>query len=70
MAQFIPVICRSDMGDGGWSIHAPGSTDDDIREGLAYPLLTGTATMRSGQWSRPNAADVRRAARIFTTQAA
>ena len=36
------VICRSDFGDGGWSLHAPGSSDEDIAEGRALPLITGT----------------------------
>lgn len=36
------VVCDSDLGDGGWSLHAPGSTDNDIAEGIALPLVTGT----------------------------
>jgi hypothetical protein len=52
------VLCRSDAGDGGWSLHAPGSTDEDIASGDAPPLLSGTAEWQ-GVWSRPNAADYR-----------
>lgn len=39
------VLTRSDAGDGGWSLHAPGTTDEQIAEGDVAPLLTGdTAT--------------------------
>lgn len=36
------VRCDSDMGDGGWSLHAPDSTDEDIAEGTAPALVSGT----------------------------
>jgi hypothetical protein len=36
------VLCQSDAGDGGWSLHAPDSTDADIAEGIALALATGT----------------------------
>ena len=35
------VLCRSDAGDGGWSLHAPGSTDEDIATGEAPSLTSG-----------------------------
>lgn len=35
------VLCRSDRGDGGWSLHAPGSTDDEIATGDAPYLVSG-----------------------------
>ncbi len=34
------VLCRSDRGDGGWSLHAPGSTDEEIANGDAPPLVS------------------------------
>jgi len=52
------ILCRSDMGDGGWSLHAPGSTDVEIAEGDALPLATGTSR-------RPTAADYADALRIL-----
>lgn len=56
------VLCRSDLGDGGWSLHAPGSTDQDIASGDAYPIATGTSRRnRAGNWTRPNARDYSRA---------
>jgi hypothetical protein len=36
------VLCQSDAGDGGWSLHAPGSTDEAIAEGIALALASGT----------------------------
>lgn len=53
------VLCRSDMGDGGWSLHAPGATDEQIAEGEALPLLDGPAEWDDavGDWDRPNDAD-------------
>jgi hypothetical protein len=36
------VLCLSDLGDGGWSLHAPDSTDADIAEGIAPALASGT----------------------------
>jgi hypothetical protein len=55
------VVCRSDHGDGGWSIHAPGATSEQIADGTAPPLLTGTARRASGLWNRPSARDFRKA---------
>lgn len=52
------VLCRSDHGDGGWSLHAPGSTDEDIASGDAPALLTGTARRGADSaWSRPSVRD-------------
>jgi hypothetical protein len=36
------VLCESDTGDGGWSLHAPGSTDEQIASGDAPYLASGT----------------------------
>ena len=51
------VLCRSDRGDGGWSLHAPGSTDEDIASGDAPPLICGTSLMVGQRWQRPDADD-------------
>lgn len=53
------VLCRSDQGDGGWSLHAPGSTDEDIATGDAPALVDGTAKWddEADDWSRPDEAD-------------
>jgi hypothetical protein len=52
------VLCRSDMGDGGWSLHAPGSTDEQIASGDAPPLVSGDSEKDDdGKWVRPNADD-------------
>ena len=52
------LLVRSDAGDGGWSIHAPGTTLDGIREGEGL-LLSGTATWDAERdaWSAPTPAD-------------
>ena len=49
------ILVRSDLGDGGWSLHAPGTTDEQIAEGHGI-LLSGTANWDTG-WDRPNEAD-------------
>jgi hypothetical protein len=53
------VLCRSDNGDGGWSLHAPGSTDEQIACGDAPYLASGPAEIdeQTGEWNRPNAED-------------
>jgi hypothetical protein len=51
------VEVRSDEGDGGWSLHAPGSTDEEIASGAAPYLLSGTAEWVDGRWNRPNDED-------------
>ncbi len=53
------VLCRSDAGDGGWSLHAPGSTDEQIANGEAPALLDGDAEWDgdADEWSAPTADD-------------
>jgi hypothetical protein len=56
------VLCRSDAGDGGWSLHPPGTTDDEIASGDARILASGDAERTTdGHWSRPDPADYLRA---------
>ena len=55
------VLCRSDCGDGGWSLHPAGSTDEQIASGDAPVLVSGTAQWVDGDWDRPNAQDYARA---------
>jgi len=64
------VLCRSDAGDGGWSLHAPGSTDEDIATGEAPPLVTGGAAWLDDRWSRPSAADYAVALSVYEWLAA
>ena len=45
------VVCYSDSGDGGWSIHAPGSTDDEIAEGTALALVSGTGPITADDYA-------------------
>jgi len=60
------VLCRSDAGDGGWSLHAPESTDDEIAEGTTDVILAGDAKQNEdGSWSRPTRADRERALQIW-----
>ena len=51
------VLVRSDAGDGGWSLHAPGSSDEQIASGYAPCLVSGTAICIGGTWDRPAEAD-------------
>ena len=53
------VLVRSDSGDGGWSLHPAGSTDDQIASGDAPYLASGPARWDDdeGDWDRPNASD-------------
>ena len=60
------ILTRSDQGDGGWGLHAPGSTDEDIATGEASALVTGVSRKRAGKWLRPNARDYTDAARAFS----
>jgi len=46
------TICRSDLGDGGWSLHR--GDEDDV-------LASGEAEQTDDGWSRPNADDYRAA---------
>lgn len=66
------VLCRSDTGDGGWSLHAPGSTDEQIATGEAPYLVSGPAEFDAdqGDWNRPNEADYREAAEKLAPWAA
>lgn len=51
------VLVRSDTGDGGWSLHPAGSTDEQIASGDAPYLVSGPAQWVDGDWDRPNAQD-------------
>jgi|APGre2960657404_1045060.scaffolds.fasta_scaffold00356_7 hypothetical protein len=62
------ILTRSDQGDGGWSLHAPGSTDEDIATGDASALVTGVSRKRAGEWLRPNARDYTDAARAYARE--
>ena len=64
--ETIPVLCRSDHGDGGWSLHAPGSTDEAIAAGDAQYLVSGAAgwDSESSKWDRPNQRDYDEAVRL------
>lgn len=42
------ILCRSDAGDGGWSLHPPGTTDEAIANGDARILASGEAEMAPG----------------------
>lgn len=53
------ILCRSDAGDGGWSLHPPGTTDEAIANGDARILASGEAERDGDGWDRPNAADYR-----------
>ena len=64
------ILTRSDQGDGGWSLHAPGSTDEDIATGEAAALVTGVSRKRAGKWMRPNARDYADAAMVMARDAA
>jgi hypothetical protein len=59
------VLCRSDAGDGGWSLHAPGSTNEEIASGDAAYLICGTAEEAGGAWTRPNHDDYLSALRML-----
>lgn len=60
------ILVRSDQGDGGWSLHAPGVTDKEIAQGDAPPLLSGTATQDDqGEWDRPDSTDYARAWTVY-----
>lgn len=52
------VLCRSDAGDGGWSLHPPGTTDASLADGSARTLADGNAERcADGEWNRPNMDD-------------
>jgi hypothetical protein len=59
------ILVRSNLGDGGWSLHAPGTTDEEIAEGDGL-LVCGEAERDSdGEWNRPNAEDFKQARNIL-----
>ena len=49
-------LIRSDMGDGGWSLHLRGDEDED---GMPNNVLLSGESKRSdsGEWLRPNKED-------------
>lgn len=53
--ELIPCLSAT-----GWSLHAPGSSDEDIREGNAPPLVSGEG--------RPTRADHERARAVLAEQ--
>ena len=59
------TLVRSDRGDGGWTLHAPGATDEDIATGAAPALAAGVSRRRCGRWLRPNFRDYADAAMVF-----
>jgi hypothetical protein len=67
------VLCRSDAGDGGWSLHAPGTTDSQIALGEGL-LLSGTAARIPGddehdaEWDAPTQADYDKARKLMRQQ--
>ena len=52
-------MARSDQGDGGWSLHPAGYTDEQYAGGSVPLLVSGPAEWipESREWNRPNAAD-------------
>ena len=63
------VLCRSDQGDGGWSLHRPGATDDEIASGDAPYLVSGTAEQdEAGEWSAPTEQDYESARSVLLRQ--
>ena len=51
-------VVRSDRGDGGWSLHPAGYSDEEYAAGNVPVLTSGTASQdEAGVWSRPNKAD-------------
>jgi hypothetical protein len=47
------TLCRSDQGDGGWSLHPPQHSDEDHM----LVLASGSADLVDDQWTRPNQTD-------------
>lgn len=50
-------VCRSDMGDGGWSLHAPAG--DVVPEECV--LASGPSRWRNGAWEHPSQLSYRQA---------
>lgn len=46
------ILVRSEAGNGGWSLHDPRATAEDIRGGNE-PLLSGHGELLSDEWSEP-----------------
>ena len=42
-------LVRSDLGDGGWSLHDAKDTDDEIAEGLSVVLASGESGYPSAE---------------------
>ena len=55
-------LCRSDQGDGGWSLHP--STHDAEHD--LYVLASGEAKLVNDDWDRPNQEDYDRAHSAYT----
>ena|SRR5579864_5245303 len=52
------VLCRSDTGNGDWSLHAPRSIDAQIANGDAPPLVSGPSELdEDDEWDRPDTRD-------------
>jgi hypothetical protein len=53
------VLTRSDQGDGGWSLHPPGTTEEQISGGEVPPTMTGMAEKieEGDDWDAPSASD-------------
>lgn len=62
------VLCRSDQGDGGWSLHAPWATDQQIADGDAPYLASGEAEFDGADWSRPNETDYQQALNVLSAR--
>ncbi len=64
------VLCRSDQGDGGWSLHAATADEESIANGDYPPLASGPAKWDDtcGDWDRPNIADYQQAVRVAHTK--
>jgi hypothetical protein len=63
------ILVRSDAGDGGWSLHAPWATADQIANGDEPPLQSGTADYTSdGEWARPDRFDYARAMNVLSAR--
>jgi len=56
-------LVRSDRGDGGWSLHPPEATDEEIASGRAPVLASGGSQYHQGAgiWLRPHDVDYQHA---------
>lgn len=67
------VLVRSDAGDGGWSLHAPWATDEQIADGSEPPLMSGPADWVESrgsevEWNRPNSLDYQQAMNVLSAR--